>query len=159
MLDLSGSPPAVRSPSPRSKGGRSFSTPDLPTFSVRGKWFCLSRTMDAWQAVRLFGAPLLVTAFAQRWCGEPAYRHPLYHSPPRHLYATMTSPRRCPPQSPVALHADPPLYPPATVSCHPGEHLSSHVTSVPGPHHDVMLTSSAEKRQMHTFAKFNDLND
>lgn len=34
-----------------------------------------------------------------------------------------------------------------------------HVTSVPGPHHDVMLTSSAEKRQMHTFSKFNVIND
>ena len=91
--------------------------------------------------------------------GNPLTATPNTALLPRHLHVTLTSPRRCPPQRPVALHADPPLYPPATVSCHPGEPLSRHVTSVSGPRHDVMLTSSAEKRQMHIFAKFNNSND
>ena len=39
LHDPSEDPPAVRSPPPRSNGGRSFSSPDLPTFSVWGKWF------------------------------------------------------------------------------------------------------------------------
>ena len=34
-----------------------------------------------------------------------------------------------------------------------------HVTFVPRPHRDVMLTSSAEKRQICTFSKFNVIND
>ena len=128
---------------------------DLPTFSVRGKWFS-APYRDAWQAVGLFGAPSPIPPLAQRWCGEPAYRLPITTHP---THVSLTSCRFRPPPRPVALHVALPPHLPATMFCHPGGHLSSHVTSVPGPRDDVMLTSSVEKCQIHTFSKFNVIND
>lgn len=162
MLDQSGGPPAVRSPAPRSKGGRSISDPDMPTFSVRGKRFYLSRTMDAWRAVRLFGAPLPLTAFAQRWCGEPTYRHPVYRYPTRHAYTSCLRHSDVTPPMPAPSSLGPPRGPAFVPARHrvlptwPTPQHPRHPS--PGPRHDVMLTSSAEKRQIHTFAKFTVLN-
>ena len=162
MLDQSGGPPAVGSPAPRSKGGRSISDLNVLIFSVQGKWFYPSRTMDAWRAVRLFGALLPLTAFAQRWCGEPTYRHPVYRYPTRHAYTSCPRRSDVTPPAPAPSSLGPPRGPAFAPVRHPV--LPTWLTPQPprhpslGPRHDVMLTSSAEKRQIHTFAKFTVLN-
>jgi len=138
----------------RSKGGRSISRPDLPTVNVRGERF--------WARTRTRGGRGGCSELSPRYrlcsksgAGNPLTTTPLtafpHTSPPRHPDVTSLPSAPAPRQPPRCL---------ATASsCHrvppPWPSRQRHVITVRRAHHDVMLTSSAEKRQSRYFAKFN----
>ena len=85
--------------------------------------------------------------------GNPLTAIPVTTLPPmsRSRHPDVTSPvpaptSRGPPRSPATASTRHHVLPPWLTP-------QRHVISVPGPHHDVMLTSLAEKRQMRTFSK------
>jgi len=79
-------------------------------------------------------SPLPDTAFAPKVVRGT--RLPPSSLPPsllRHANVILTSPYLRPPPRPVALHAALPPHQPATVSCHPGSHLSTTSPPYYGP--------------------------